>query len=144
MRCPHCNKSITANLNHDTTKAISAWHWVLERRDSARNLIPGEDITIARQIQEKGLEAVLLALKGSLVEPKTRDFDPGKFVSLRRIFDPRHFEKMVTLGAQLDAAKKKEEKRYYKAHKKVEQEEVKADPERVARIIRETFEQNEL
>lgn len=135
-QCPKCGYKPTSTLGVETKQAVTAWSWVLGRFKAPRKLIPGEDATIARQIQEKGLEAVLLAFKGALNEPKTRDFDPAKFVSLRRIFDPKHFEKMVTLGAQYDAQKKARKQAFYEPPK---DEHIPADPERVKKLMKDIF-----
>lgn len=64
-----------------------------------RGLGQFEDLTLGRAIQKYGVEMVFQAVKGCRKEPVRKDFDPQKFLSLRRILDEQNIEWFANLGA---------------------------------------------
>lgn len=94
-------RSNTPPLAGEELKRL-AWEWktTLKHFKAERELIPGEDLEIARAASRYGAENVRLALVGARFEEKTETFDPGKNLKLQRILGRQQFDKLVTLGAQ--------------------------------------------
>ncbi len=59
-----------------------------------------DEIMLARLLQKYGVDRVRHALVGQRYEAKTERYDPGKHLSLRRLFEREHvFESLENLGA---------------------------------------------
>ncbi len=95
-----------SNIKSDLEKAKTVWTETLKHFKKDRNLNERDEISLARGIQAFGIEQVLAALAGMRYEQGFETFDPGKNLSLARIFKPDKFEKFVNLGSK----EKKEEK----------------------------------
>lgn len=94
------SSSSSRDLSVNTQRSVDVWKDTLKHFGINRNLIAGEDVQIARAVQQYGGDAVSHALLGARFEEETENFSPKKHVSLRRIFDPKLFQKFVNLGAQ--------------------------------------------
>lgn len=144
LRCPNCSQIITKETTKADVKTVcDAWRYTLHRFHAPRDLIHGEDIEIARQIQQKGMSNVLLSFRGACVEPKTKDFDPSNYLSLNRIFSQKNFDRLVTLGAQDKSRKEMKAKKKAQTERQlkdsltiapIDHRELVASPERKAEI----------
>lgn len=85
------------------------WKETLRHFDGGRSLLPSEELTIARAIQLWGAKAVELALMGARNEPRGKEFEPSKNVSLERVLPvnvplaegrERKFQRFLHLGTQ--------------------------------------------
>jgi hypothetical protein len=90
----------------DIAEARREWLGTLEHYKAGRqNLLPEEELLIARSIQRWGKKPVLYAIWGKRVEPKDPKggYDPGKNLALRRVLnhqEPDKFERLMNLGIQ--------------------------------------------
>jgi hypothetical protein len=87
-------------LKEDVIECIDAWRDVLRKFGADRPIMETEKLSIARMIQQHGKEFVILSLLGAKYEPASEGFNPARFLSLKRIFDPTKFERFVTLGSR--------------------------------------------
>lgn len=76
------------------------WLRTLRKFGVVRGLLAAEELEIGRAVRGFGAGAVGLALLGASAEAKTQNYEPAKWVSLRRTLDPVKFERFVNLGAQ--------------------------------------------
>lgn len=59
-----------------------------------------DEAVIIRLARDRGVEATQLALFGYRFEAASKNYDPAKHVTARRLLDPKLFDKFVNLGAQ--------------------------------------------
>ncbi|MFO0254947.1 MAG: hypothetical protein ACK52V_12590 [Betaproteobacteria bacterium] len=89
----------------EVLSAKQEWTATLRHYGIDRPISPADEIEIAKALREHGAESVMLAIRGARHEPRFDRFDPGKHVSLARIFGRdaqgnRRVEKFINLGAQ--------------------------------------------
>jgi hypothetical protein len=112
-------------LREQAQEAANAWSECLKKYGAERNLFPFEHVTLARNIQARGLDAVLLAILGQRYEPESETFKPSRHLSLNRLFDPEKFDRFVNLGAQ---ARKKLQEREQEQARLAEMQAVAEEP----------------
>ena len=91
----------------DVAQIREAWLDTLARFKAGRkNLLPEEELLIARSIQRWGKTACLMAIIGKRHEPKGAQqggYDPGSNLSLRRVLnhqEPDKFERLMNIGVK--------------------------------------------
>ncbi len=136
----------TLKLQMEIAQAEAAWLDCLAFHGAARPILATDQTVLTRNIQQRKIEAVLLAIAGMKHEPANDGFKPSNFISLSRLFDPEKFERFVNLGA---AAKNKQEaKKRADAHRlqlmtndtpPTDDEVAHADPARVRGILAQAF-----
>lgn len=93
----------------DLEKCIQSWLNCLKFHNIPRPKIPSDELQLARLLQANGLDAVLMAIEGLRVEPRTESFNPRHFLSLSRLMGYGRIERFVNLGAASLAKRKKQD-----------------------------------
>lgn len=88
------------DLRSEIERAAREWLETLSKWGCTRAMMPSETTEIGRAIQREGFDFVMLALKGAREEHPNGDFNPGDYLSLKRIFKPENFGRFVNLGAK--------------------------------------------
>jgi hypothetical protein len=84
----------------ETDACRKAWLDTLKHFKIDRPLSADEERTIYQLIKQHGYKFAAYGLAGMRFEEKTRDYDPGKNVSIHRALDTAKFNKFVNLAAQ--------------------------------------------
>jgi hypothetical protein len=102
------NSTASPPVSADDVAAVrEAWLDTLARFKAGRkNLLPEEEVLIARSIQRWGRTACLMAIVGKRYEPRGTQqggYDPGSNLSLRRVLnhqEPDKFERLMNIGVK--------------------------------------------
>ena len=105
------------DLKMDTTrsenlaKVREAWLETLKHFNIDRPVLPFEEMSLSRLVQQYDWKSVLYAVIGMRFEEKTQTFNPAKYVGLRRLDDPTLFERFVNLASQKKTEQKKRDQK---------------------------------
>lgn len=88
------------DLRSEIEQATEEWSKTLRKWGCARPIMASEMLDLGRAVQQHGVEFVLLALQGAREEQASGDFNPGDYLSLKRIFKPENFPRFVNLGSR--------------------------------------------
>lgn len=79
---------------------VCSWEGTLTYFGIDRPSLPYEHMTISRLIREYDYKSVAYALTGMRYEAKTPTFNPKDYIAIRRLDDPKLFERFVNLASQ--------------------------------------------
>ncbi len=87
-------------ISSELEACIKDWSGTLQYFKIDRPILPHEKMKIAALVKMYGdVKSVRYALVGMRFEQKSESFDPGKHLSLERLYDSKLFEKFINLAA---------------------------------------------
>lgn len=93
------SSSFSFSKKEEIESSIEEWGKTLSRLEITKDPKLDESV-IAQLLARYGFDKTVLALLGAGFEEGSKDYDPKKHVSIRRLLKPDIFETFVNLGAQ--------------------------------------------